>query len=300
MSSGSRSQLASATIVLAALAGLVCVFAGTLLVATRSYVGGVSTLADEAKVRYLADGGANLAIRQIIQLQRQSEAPDNPLVRRTSYQCGLADGSWLAVSAASELSKIDINSANPRFLRALFVGLGATPATANAVVDRVGDYLDTDDTTRTDGAEAETYAAAGLAWRPRNGRMDTVDELAAVWGLPYELVQRAMPHLTVFTAASVPDLAHMPAQRRAILRRGGLAVPGDDGATTPGLRLRPDRDVVAIDVMAVLASGTRFARNVIIELDISGRAGFRIRRWRGGGSETAAAIAKEADQSPCL
>lgn len=294
-----KSQSGSAVLVVVWLIGLIALFATSLALVTRFNAGATSDIVDSAKARHFADGGASLAIRHLVALQREPAVSANPFSGRSSYQCALADGAWLDIAATSEFSKIDVNSADRAYLRALFLGLGATQATTNAILDRLDDFIDPDDLPRTDGAEAETYAAAGLSWKPRNGFLETIDELGAVWGLPPDLVQRAQSHLTVHTALGQPDMERMANRLRGILRRGGLVVPSSTAAPDT-LLLRPDRDVVGVRATATLSSGARFVRNVIVELDTSGRTGYRLRRWQQGTGDEAAAVVKSADQTPCL
>lgn len=57
-----------------------------------------------------------------------------------------------------------------------------TPDLANAIVD----WLDADDDPRTGGAEADSYA--GLGYRPRNGPLNSIEELLYVQGMTPQLL----------------------------------------------------------------------------------------------------------------
>src|SRR5262245_331513 len=54
-----------------------------------------------------------------------------------------------------------------------------TEDVANAILD----WIDPDDTPRENGAEGETYGALSPAYRPKNGPLDSLDELLLVRGV---------------------------------------------------------------------------------------------------------------------
>ena len=66
-------------------------------------------------------------------------------------------------------------------LQNLFAGWGVNLDTSIRVIDCLLDWVDPDDFTRAQGAEAEEYRDLGLG-RPRNGRLESLDELENVLG----------------------------------------------------------------------------------------------------------------------
>jgi len=84
-----------------------------------------------------------------------------------------------------------------RWLAAL-IGAGATLDQANAMIDTLLDYTDTDSLKRLNGAEAPDYSAAGLA-PPRNDWVLSTDETAriAVWATSPQLRERLSPWLSI-------------------------------------------------------------------------------------------------------
>jgi hypothetical protein len=66
-------------------------------------------------------------------------------------------------------------------LQNLFAGWGVNLDTSIRVIDCLLDWVDPDDFTRAQGAEAEEYRDLGLG-RPRNGRFESLDELENVLG----------------------------------------------------------------------------------------------------------------------
>src|SRR5215831_10069947 len=104
----------------------------------------------------------------------------------------------VAVEFCSEAARIDLNEAPKELLAGLFVALGAQPGAAAEYADRIVGWR----TTPARGAqdqEAALYSASGLPYLPRGAPFDHVGELTLVLGLPPELVERAMPHVTVFS-----------------------------------------------------------------------------------------------------
>jgi type II secretory pathway component PulK len=75
-----------------------------------------------------------------------------------------------------EAGKLNVNRADPTNLMKL-------PRMTQTVADAIADYIDTDDTPRTDGAEQEYYDALSQPYKIRNGPLATVDELLLVRGV---------------------------------------------------------------------------------------------------------------------
>jgi general secretion pathway protein K len=104
----------------------------------------------------------------------------------------------VAVEFCSEAARIDLNEAPKELLAGLFVALGAQPDAAAGYADRIVGWRTTP-ARGTQDREAALYSAAGLTYLPRGGPFDHVGELWLVLGLPPELVERALPYVTVFS-----------------------------------------------------------------------------------------------------
>jgi hypothetical protein len=74
--------------------------------------------------------------------------------------------------------------ANPEALRTALLEL---PRSNEALVDAVLDWLDSDSITRSAGAELREYESGPAALRPRNGAIDSLDELLLVRGMTREI-----------------------------------------------------------------------------------------------------------------
>ena len=89
-----------------------------------------------------------------------------------------------------EASKLNLNAASENQIRALF-----TPILTDLNVDNVDipidsllDWLDSDDEPRENGAEADYYAQLDPPYQPKNGALDTVEELLLVRGITAALL----------------------------------------------------------------------------------------------------------------
>jgi hypothetical protein len=154
------------------------------------------TAVDIAQARALADGGVALGVARV-----QSDGDLEPVV------CGLPRAGLVAVSITDEAGKVPLNTQNRALLLAFFSGLGASRDDAQTVVARIFDYRDADDVALSGGAEREAYAAAGLAFGPKNGDFESVAELDRVLGLAPAIRDRAKRHLTTAVAAGGVDAA---------------------------------------------------------------------------------------------
>jgi len=104
----------------------------------------------------------------------------------------------VAVEFCSEAARIDLNEAPKELLSGLFIALGAQQNEARQYADRIIGWRTTPKKDAED-AEASLYRAAGLTYLPRGAPFDHVGELWLVFGLPPELVERVLPHVTIFS-----------------------------------------------------------------------------------------------------
>lgn len=99
------------------------------------------------------------------------------------------------VSMQSYMGLISLEPFNSVGLRRLLLELGYSDSIASTVVDSVADWIDTDDFVRLNGAEKASYLKEGM---PRNGTIQTLDELRLVNGINEEMWLNIRPHITLF------------------------------------------------------------------------------------------------------
>lgn len=108
------------------------------------------------------------------------------------------DGTDVAVEFLSESARINLNMASKTFIAGLFTVLGAQPEMADQYADHVVKWRSAPKANRQD-EEDMLYRAAGLGYFPRRSPFNHVGELWLVLGLPPALVERALPHVTLFS-----------------------------------------------------------------------------------------------------
>jgi general secretion pathway protein K len=94
------------------------------------------------------------------------------------------DGVRMRVRIQDELGRIDLNNADGSLLIGLFQSVGLKAEAASALVDKILDWRDASNLKRLNGAKDPEYRAAGLAYRPRSGPFQSVDELKLVMDAP--------------------------------------------------------------------------------------------------------------------
>jgi general secretion pathway protein K len=191
--------------ILAALAVLATIFSVYLSNSAQALAVGDTGLKAEAVV------SASLELTAYQLLLAGDDA--RPAQGTFHFRLGDADG---VVSFVSEASRIDLNLAPKELMAGLLSGLGADQEQARQYADRI---LGWRTPAKPDAAEDEValYRAAGLAYSPRQAQFAHVNELALVVGLPTELVERALPFVTVFSGLAKIDALVAPPEVIAAL-----------------------------------------------------------------------------------
>jgi general secretion pathway protein K len=125
------------------------------------------------------------------------------------------DGAKVRVAIQDELGRIDLNRADGALLIGLLQSVGIDSLSANRLVDKILDWRDSSGLKRLNGATSQDYRAAGLAYGPRNGPFQSVDELKLVMDMTPELFRRVEPALTVYSGRQFIDPQFAP--REALL-----------------------------------------------------------------------------------
>ncbi len=111
----------------------------------------------------------------------------------------------LEIAVSEETGKININAlVQPNgeyepFTLAALQRLGKRLQLPGDIWSAVADWIDSDDLTRSGGAEAPYYRALKPPYSARNGKMMTVTELSLVSGVKPELLGKLRPYITIFS-----------------------------------------------------------------------------------------------------
>lgn len=214
---------------------------------------------------YLSNSAQALAVSDTAV---QTEALVSASLELTTYQLLLAgdkarpaqgsfrfrlDNAEVLVSFASEAARVDLNFASKEMLANLFAVLGADEKVAREAADRIVGWRTRPKANAANEEEA-LYGAAGLTYSPRQSFFTHVNELSLVLGVPPELLDRALPFVTVFSGS--PDLDVLIAPPEVI-----AALPGmTPSALNDFLKQRPvlprDQSAIAAALGPAQASAT--------------------------------------------
>ena len=164
----------------------------------RSSARSIANNVDKIRSEQLLKTGKNLAV---IYLNDREAETSISSTRIETTTLGV-----LEMSFEDEEGKIDINAASPELLLQLFKQIqGVSPEQA---VARILDYRDADDSERNHGAEAQEYKALGLAYGPKNGLFESVNELYQIPEIGD--IRPILSYLTVHSRRSTIDFSRSP------------------------------------------------------------------------------------------
>jgi general secretion pathway protein K len=210
--------------ILAALSAFVSIYAAYVV----NTAAGLSIYDNRLRSQQLASAAVELMAYRVL------GQPTRPSVGRFEFRLGAGAA---AVEFSSEAGRIDLNAAPKELLTGLFAMLGARNEQAQFYAERIVAWR----TGSPNGAnpEAEIYRAEKRGYDPRAAKFPHPLELSLVRGLPSDLVERALPFVTVYSgraqvnvAAATPEvLAALPemtpARLQAVLAQRQL--PASDG-----------------------------------------------------------------------
>ena len=271
--------------IIAALATLASIYA--IYVANSATRLGVSS--DRLKADALISGALELTAYRLITADQRTR----PTPGAFSIRMGRAK---VAVEYRSETARIDLNVAPKPLLAGLFSSLGAGSVEALYFADRIIGWR-----TQGEGAgeadEVTAYRTAGLTHRPRRGPFAHVAELWLVLGLPPHLVERALPHVTVFSGR--PDVNVLQASPEVLAALPGMTPerlhtilaqrnrdPYNDQAVTAilgsaqGAGLGDTAKATRVLVQVDFDNGRRANADVIILPVEDGDEPFRVLSWQ--------------------
>lgn len=244
-----------------------------------------------ARAQAAADAGV---ARAVFESYRNDNAPDIWKRDGVAHTWDF-DGVPVTVEIRDESAKIDINTAPDALLRGLFVMAGLNDDEANALLDAVLDWRDTDSLKRLHGAEEDDYKAAGLPYGPANGPFQAIEELQLVLGMRPEIYRRIAPSITVYSRQPgvnpqiasrdvllsipglTPDVVDDYLARRADAQANGQPLPALPQA---GMYSSGNSLVISVRSQATLEDGTYFAREAVAMLRPAPRKPVTFVLWR--------------------
>ena len=209
--------------ILGALAMLVSIYA--------VYVTNAAAGLDVNDDRLQAEASMSAALELTAHQLAAVEAKSRPTSGSFTFAIGR---STVTADFRSEAARIDLNVAPKPLLAGLFAGLGAKTPDAEYYADRIIGWRteapatgqqnpatgQQNPATGQQNDEAAMYRTAGISYAPRQGPFASVDELWLVLGLPPILVERALPHVTVFSGR--PEINILDAQPEVLAALPGM------------------------------------------------------------------------------
>ena len=194
---------------------------------------------------------------------------------------------------------MDINATDELTMINMLTGHGLELGDAEFLAAAIMDWRDEDELERVNGAEEDTYLAAGLEIGPANRPFLMTEELLQVVGMSFELYRRMEPGITVFSRAGQPDPAFAPVEALMALpdithdeavnfvQERNSQQPGDSiGIELPSglVVMEQGRGVTySIQARATMPNGVWEQLQATIRLG-GNRSGspYRVLRWREG------------------
>ncbi len=201
------------------------------------------------------------------------------------------DNATIWLSAIDESGKVDLNTATPEVLQALFHATGMKPADAQVLADRVVDWHSPVSLGDEADTERAKYVGAGREYGPRHGSFASIEELQMVLGITSALYRQLAPVVTIWSGTASPNPNTAPPLALA-------AIPGmtpEQLAVIQAARRRQVNDpslalgngtTHSIRSEATLADGTHAVLRATIRLTGQGSAQpYAVLRWQEGEAE---------------
>jgi general secretion pathway protein K len=243
----------------------------------------------------LTRAGLELAAYQLAAPQAAPPAVQRPTHGGFSFKLA---NSVVSVQYVSEAARINLNMAPKAMIVGLFTALGAKPEEADQFADRVIGWRSKPKPNAEDEEEA-LYRAAGLNYLPRRASFNSVDELWLVLGLPPEIVERALPFVTVYSGmaeinaldaapeviAALPDmtparLAEFLSQRDTLPPDQALVVAALGGGNQLGVTVKGG-DAYRVRMRITFPDGQRRTPEGVITISGSdAKEAFAVLAWQ--------------------
>jgi general secretion pathway protein K len=241
-----------------------------LVQSSRSDILDVMAEVGQAKASAASDAGIAIALNGLLAKDRANRWSIDGRTRTVSF-----DGATLLIRIEDERGKVPINLLDDELAVRLMevIGLGFGPKSRTAA-DSLLDWTDEDDEVRPDGGEADFYRSRGI--RPRNGPLQSIEELAQIRGFDRGMIERLKPFVTVNFGNAGFDARFAHPRAIGVMLAGGADSPAAisrqrelEGQRT-AIELGETIDLVGrplmVSVEATRPDGARRIQKMVIEL----------------------------------
>lgn len=232
-----------------------------------------SRLVETTKARGLAEAAVNHVILQMLGKHRDIDLPSDGTV----FAVPVRDAR-VAVAIRDATGLVDLNTANPELLDALFRAGAVDDAHRPGLIDAVLDWRDKDDLARLDGFEDADYRASGAPWTARDGAFVSVEELRYLPGMTQALYDRLAPLVTVYSGRGDVDMKFAPPALIAGLT--GTELPVDPAARDDGQSGDARNGTFHIYAAADGGAETTASVEAVVRISRSSPRPFVVLTWR--------------------
>ena len=239
---------------------------------------------DRLEAQGPAMAGVELAVYELTASVR-----GQPSQGRFDFKLGRAD---VAVDFRSENGRVDLNFAPKELLIGLFTALGANRGDAEGYAERIIRWR-TPPTSAT-GNNEELFASADRPSTARRAPFQHVNEIGLVQGLPADLIDRALPYLTVYSGQGEINVFSAPPEVLTALpgvtpERVQVVLSQREGASQDILKAQFGMAAQYVTVqpgrtnrvtVAVRSGNLRLQSEVVVILLEGGTEPFRVLSWR--------------------
>lgn len=266
------------------MAGLLAAFATSVTVSVRSHALHARNAISEIRAMGIADGLVQLTALQVV--NGEGAPPADGSWRLCLWPDGVQ--AWVAVQDQGGL--VDLNTASPLLLTAVFEGLGMPPVEAEELVAAMRDFRDADNISSFGRVEPEVYSSRNFG--PKNAPFEAVEELDQLPGMTPALFAELRNLTTIHTQQTGFHFGTAPERLLEVLNLSRSSVAG--------LSFSSPRSsgVNSITVAVQITDGTRFVRRAMIERTGQPLRPFVVLTWDGGSWPFQASHATAS--TPCM
>jgi len=190
----SRQYTADSGVVLIALLWIFIALSAIVLSFAREShveVAAASNAQSLEKAYYVARAGISETIYRLVAKQLNSQAQqtalqDDPTPLELGRITAEFGGGTYTVNIQDESGKVNLNTVSEDQLRELVRATGIPDPDADTITDSILDWIDRDESPRTNGAEDDYYQTLDPPYSTKNGSIDTTEELLLVHGVTPE------------------------------------------------------------------------------------------------------------------
>ncbi|WP_295404319.1 type II secretion system protein GspK [uncultured Thiocystis sp.] len=230
---------------------LLTVMAVSMTAAQRTEIALTDNHVAETRFRVMSDAAIAYTALQFMSLDSAPDEPppleDDEEAQTSVWRPNGSPRIWhfagaeMTIAVFNELSRINLNQAEPALLATLLKVLQAPEDQAEPLAAAIVDWRDEDDLVQLNGAEDDDYQNAGIAFGAKDEPFIVVEELRQVLGMTQDIYRRLAPEVTLEgegedLVVEFASPAVLAATQGLSLEDAQLQIAERDLTTVPGAR----------------------------------------------------------------